>query len=46
LKPICLAVFVILLPAFCAAQSSADLVVYHSWDDDVARVLFDAFSAR
>jgi iron(III) transport system substrate-binding protein len=46
LKTFCLAVFLTLLPVFCAAQPSADLVVYHSWDDEVADVLFDAFAAR
>jgi iron(III) transport system substrate-binding protein len=28
------------------AEASGDLVVYHSWDDQVARVLLDAFAAR
>jgi len=46
LKPICVAVFLVLLTPFSAAQPTADLVVYHSWDDDVARVLLDAFEAR
>jgi iron(III) transport system substrate-binding protein len=40
------AVFLALLTPFSAAQSTADLVVYHSWDDEVARVLLDAFAAR
>ena len=46
MKPICVAVFLALLAPNSAAQSTADLVVYHSWDDEVARVLFNAFAAR
>ena len=39
-------VLLTLMPVFCGAQASGDLVVYHSWDDEVARVLLDAFAAR
>ena len=46
MKSICVAVFLVLLAPLAAAQTSADLVVYHSWDDDVARVILDAFEAR
>jgi iron(III) transport system substrate-binding protein len=28
------------------AEASEELVVYHSWDDEVARVLLDAFAAQ
>jgi iron(III) transport system substrate-binding protein len=46
LKTIFVVVFLALLAPFSAAQSTSDLVVYHSWDDEVARVLLDAFAGR
>jgi len=46
LKPTCLLVLLVLVPLFSGAEASDDLVVYHSWDDEVAQVLFNAFAAR
>jgi iron(III) transport system substrate-binding protein len=46
LKPFCLVFCLALLPSSSAVQSGADLVVYHSWDDAVARVLLEAFASR
>lgn len=46
MKPTCVIVLLALVPLFFGAEASDDLVVYHSWDDEVARVLFDAFAAR
>ena len=46
MKPFCLVLCLALLPSFSAAQPGADLVVYHSWDDEVARVLLESFATR
>lgn len=46
MKPICVVFLLVLLTPLSAAESPADLVVYHSWDDEVARVVLNTFAAR
>jgi iron(III) transport system substrate-binding protein len=46
LKRILASILLALLAGCWGARASDDLVVYHSWDDEVAQVLLDAFSAE